>query len=39
MPAAHRIAKELSEPISRSEDAKEGFRARVEGRPPRWAGR
>ncbi|HVI84758.1 MAG TPA: enoyl-CoA hydratase-related protein [bacterium] len=39
MPAAHRIAKELSEPISRSEDAKEGFRARAEGRPPRWAGR
>jgi len=39
MSAAHRIARELSEPISRSEDAKEGFRARAEGRPPRWAGR
>jgi len=39
MSAAHRIAKELSGPISRSEDAKEGFRARTEGRAPRWTGR
>ncbi|HYM90266.1 MAG TPA: enoyl-CoA hydratase-related protein [bacterium] len=39
MPAAHRVAKELFLPIRESEDAKEGFRARAERRPPRWKGR
>jgi enoyl-CoA hydratase len=39
MPAAHRAAKEVFAPVSQSEDAKEGFRARAERRPPRWKGR
>jgi enoyl-CoA hydratase/carnithine racemase len=39
MPAAHRVAKELFLPVRESEDAKEGFRARAERRPPRWKGR
>jgi enoyl-CoA hydratase len=37
--AAHAAARELFGPVSRSEDAREGFRARAEGRAPRWTGR
>lgn len=39
MPAAHRAAQELFRPVRESEDAKEGFKARAERRPPRWKGR
>ncbi len=39
MPASHKVAKELFEPVSQSEDAKEGFRARAERRAPQWKGR
>jgi enoyl-CoA hydratase len=39
MSAAHRMAKELFVPVGQSEDAREGFRARRERRPPRWTGR
>jgi enoyl-CoA hydratase/carnithine racemase len=39
MPAAHHAAQELFRAVRESEDAKEGFRARAERRPPRWRGR
>jgi len=39
MPAAHRVARELFAPVGQSDDAREGFRARRERRPPRWTGR
>jgi enoyl-CoA hydratase/carnithine racemase len=39
MPAAHRVARGLFEPVRHSDDAQEGFRARRERRPPRWTGR
>jgi len=39
MPAAHRVARGLFVPVGQSEDAREGFRARRERRPPRWTGR
>jgi enoyl-CoA hydratase/carnithine racemase len=39
MPKAHSIAKELFVPVNRSADAKEGIRARTEGREPQWKGR
>jgi enoyl-CoA hydratase/carnithine racemase len=39
MPAAHRVARELFVPVGQSDDAREGFRARRERRPPRWTGR
>jgi enoyl-CoA hydratase/carnithine racemase len=39
MPAAHRMARDLFVPVAQSDDAREGFRARRERRPPRWTGR
>lgn len=36
MPAALERANALFVPVSQSDDAKEGWRARAEGRPPRW---
>jgi enoyl-CoA hydratase/carnithine racemase len=39
MPAALERGQALFDPVSRSDDAAEGFRARREGRPPRWTGR
>jgi enoyl-CoA hydratase/carnithine racemase len=39
MPAALRAAQGLFVPVNQSEDAREGFRARGERRPPRWKGR
>lgn len=39
MPAAHKAAQELFLPVRKSDDAKEGFRARAERRAPRWKGR
>ena len=39
MSAALQASKDLFRPVGQSEDAKEGFRARRERRPPRWKGR
>ena len=39
MPAALRASKDLFAPVGQSDDAREGFRARRERRPPRWTGR
>lgn len=39
MTAAHRVANALFVPVSQSDDAKEGFRARAERRLPQWKGR
>lgn len=38
MPAALERANTLFVPVSQSDDAKEGWRARAQGRPPRWTG-
>jgi enoyl-CoA hydratase/carnithine racemase len=39
MSVALRASRELFVPVNQSEDAREGFRARRERRPPRWTGR
>jgi len=39
MSAALQASKDLFRPVGQSEDAKEGFRARRERRPPQWKGR
>ena len=39
MSAALQASKDLFRPVGKSEDAKEGFRARRERRPPQWKGR